>query len=65
LSKTVSSAEGGTKKKEWDDFNEKMLKAGTDLLAAGRAKKTGPDLAKVFMAVDGTCKRCHDVFKNE
>jgi hypothetical protein len=65
LSKTISSAEGGAKKKEWDDFNDKMLKAGTDLLAAGRAKKTGPELSKAFQAVDASCKACHNVFKNE
>jgi hypothetical protein len=65
LCKTISSAEGGAKKKEWDDFNEKMLKAGTDLLAAGRGKKTGPELAKAFQAVDASCKGCHNVFKNE
>ena len=65
LSKTISSAEGGAKKKEWDDFNDKMLKAGTDLLAAGRGKKTGPELAKAFQAVDASCKACHNVFKNE
>ncbi|HVK12506.1 MAG TPA: cytochrome c, partial [Gemmataceae bacterium] len=63
LSKTISSAEGGAKKKEWDDFNDKMLKAGTDLLAAGRAKKTGPELSKAFQAVDASCKACHNVFK--
>ena len=64
-SKTVSNAEGADKKKQWDEFNEKMKKATTDLLAAGRAKKTGADLGKVYLAVDGSCKACHNVFKSE
>lgn len=65
LNKVISSAEGGAKKKEWDDFNEKMKKAGTDLLAAGRGKKSGADLGKAFQATDASCKACHNVFKND
>lgn len=64
LNKSITNAEGA-KKKEWDDFNEKMLKAGNALLEAGRAKKTGADLSKAYLAVDSTCKLCHDKFKNE
>ncbi len=63
--KTVTSAEGDAKVKEWNDYNEKMHKAAEALLAAGRAKKTGADLSKAFLAVDAQCKACHDKFKTE
>lgn len=62
-SKIVTKASNDKEKKEWNEFNEKMIKAGEELLAAGKAKKTGADLAKAFTAVNGSCTACHNTFK--
>lgn len=64
-SKAISKTSNDKEKKEWDQYNEKMMKATEDLLAAAK-KKSGPaDMVKAFTAVNASCVRCHDDFKKD
>ena len=63
LNKTITKTENAAAKKEWDEYNQTMIKAANDLQAAA-AKKTSPaDMAKIFTRLDGSCTACHDQFK--
>jgi hypothetical protein len=62
-SKSVNKAENAADKKEWDDYNAKMLKAAEDLLAASKKKSSPTDFAKLFTNLDAACTACHDKFK--
>jgi len=61
--KTVTKAENAADKKEWDDYNAKMMKAAEDLLAASKKKSSAADMAKLFTTLDASCTACHDKFK--
>jgi hypothetical protein len=61
--KTVTKAENAAEKKEWNEYNEKMVKAAEDLLAASKKKSSAADVAKLFTTVDAACTACHDKFK--
>jgi hypothetical protein len=66
LSKTITKTTNAAEKKEWEEYNEKMVKAAEDLLAVSKKPKVTPvELAKAYTTLDGSCKRCHDVFKKE
>jgi|SRR5262245_26809399 len=62
-SKTVTKAENAADKKEWDDYNDKMMKVADELLAAAKKKSSAADMVKVFTTLDATCTACHDKFK--
>jgi cytochrome c556 len=62
-SKSVTKTENEKQKKEWDEYNEKMIKATEDLLAAAKAKKPAADLAKIYNTLNASCTACHDEFK--
>lgn len=66
-SKTVAkiSGENEKEKKEWEQYNEKMIKATEDLLAAAKKKSSPADMVKAFTAVNASCVRCHDDFKKD
>jgi hypothetical protein len=61
--KTVTKAENAADKKEWDEYNQKMMKAAEDLLAATKKKSAPTDFAKLFTNLDASCTACHDKFK--
>jgi soluble cytochrome b562 len=63
LNKTITKAANAADKKEWDGYNEKMIKAATDLQAASKKKTSPADLAKLFTSLDSSCTACHDKFK--
>ena len=65
LSKMITKGENEAKKKEWAGYNARMEKAAEELLKAAKAKKTGPELAKAFTAVNAACTTCHSAFKGE
>ena len=65
LSKIITKGENDAKKKEWAGYNARMEKAAEELLKAAKAKKTGPELAKAFTAVNAACTTCHSAFKGE
>jgi Cytochrome C' len=62
-SKTVTKAENEKQKKEWNDYNERMIKAAENLLTAAKAKKPAADLTKIYATLNATCTACHDDFK--
>lgn len=61
-SKTVMKAENAKDKKEWAEYNEKLVKAAEDLLKASKGKKAD-DLTKAFKALNESCTVCHSAFK--
>jgi hypothetical protein len=61
--KTVTKAENAADKKEWDEYNAKMTKAGEELLAATKKKSSPADFSKLFTTLDASCTACHDKFK--
>jgi len=63
LNKTVTKAENAADKKEWEGYNEKMLKSAADLQAASKKKTAPAELAKIFTSLDASCTACHDKFK--
>lgn len=63
FNKHVTKAANAAQKKEWDDYNDKMIKAVEALQATTKKKTSAADLGKAFTAVDGSCKACHDDFK--
>jgi hypothetical protein len=64
MSKTVVGGSNDAEKKEWVSIAEEMDKAGKALHAASKKKTTPADLAKAFLAVDASCTKCHNKFKN-
>jgi cytochrome c556 len=61
--KTVVKAENAADKKKWEEYNDKMIKAGIDLLAASKKKASAADLKKIFATLNSSCVACHDDFK--
>jgi hypothetical protein len=61
--KSVIKAENAADKKKWAEYNDNMLKAAGDLLAASKKKTTPADMKKVFNTLNSSCIACHDDFK--
>jgi len=61
--KSVVKAENAADKKKWVEYNDNMLKAAGDLLAASKKKTTPADMKKVFTSLNSSCIACHDDFK--
>ena len=61
--KTVVKAENAADKKKWHEYNDKMLKASEELLAASKKKSAPADMKKVFASLNSSCVACHDDFK--
>ena len=61
--KTVVKAENAADKKKWHEYNDKMLKASEELLAAAKKKTAPADMKKVFATLNSSCVACHDDFK--
>jgi len=61
--KTVVKAENAADKKKWHEYNDKMLKATEELLAASKKKTAPAEMKKVFASLNSSCVACHDDFK--
>jgi hypothetical protein len=61
-SKTIMKAENAKEKKEWTEYNEKLIKAAEDLHKAAKGKKEA-DMTKAFKALNESCTTCHSAFK--
>jgi hypothetical protein len=62
LAKPPDKDEGKKKKKDWVAWSGELQQLALDFAAAAKDKKAA-DLHKIARAADGTCTKCHDIFR--
>lgn len=60
--KPPAKDEGKKKKKDWIAFSDELREASLQLAAAAKSKKAA-DLHKAASKADGSCTKCHEIFR--